>query len=134
MLINNSIIWLGLFFVFLFLEIMSVSLITIWFAISSLIVFVLSYFIISTKIQILIFSIISLALFISIKPLFNKIKYSEEKINGIGDEVKILKIEEYNYVVSYKGIEWNAKSENLNEYKVGEVVKIKRFEGNNIII
>lgn len=79
MLINNSIIWLGLFFVFLFLEIMSVSLITIWFAISSLIVFVLSYFIISTKIQILIFSIISLALFISIKPLFNKIKYSEEK-------------------------------------------------------
>lgn len=58
----------------------------------------------------------------------------KKKINGIGDEVKILKIEEYNYVVSYKGIEWNAKSENLNEYKVGEVVKIKRFEGNNIII
>lgn len=132
--LNNSMVWILLFFIFTFLEILAPNLISIWFSISSLVVFVLSYFIIKTEIQILIFSIIALILIISIKPLFKKYTNKNKELNGIGDEVKILKIEDEKYVVGYKGVHWNAISENNEKYEIGKVVKIKGFKGNNIII
>ena len=105
-------IWLLLFAVLSVIEILTINLVTIWFALSALIVFLLNLIFGKLESSSIIFSALSMLFLILLKP--------------------ILKKENDEYVVKYKGGKWQAISK--NKYKVGDKVKIISFEGNKIII
>ena len=111
-----------------------INLVTIWFALSALIVFLLNLIFGKLESSYLIFSILSMLFLILLKPIFKKyfLNINKTRIGDVGTEVIIVKIENDEYVVKYKGGEWQALSK--IKYKVGEKVKIISFEGNKIII
>ena len=127
-------IWLVLFTILSVIEILTINLVTLWFALSALIVFLLNLIFGKLESSYLIFSILSMLFLILLKPIFKKyfLKINKTRIGDVGTEVIIVKIENDEYVVKYKGGEWNALSK--NKYEVGEKVKIISFEGNKIII
>ena len=127
-------IWLVLFTILSVIEILTINLVTLWFALSALIVFLLNLIFGKLESSYLIFSILSMLFLILLKPIFKKyfLNINKTRIGDVGTEVIIVKIENDEYVVKYKGGEWNALSK--NKYEVGEKVKIISFEGNKIII
>lgn len=127
-------IWLVLFTILSVIEILTINLVTLWFALSALIVFLLNLIFGKLESSYLIFSILSMLFLILLKPIFKKyfLNINKTRIGDVGTEVIIVKIENDEYVVKYKGGEWQALSK--NKYKVGEKVKIISFEGNKIII
>lgn len=127
-------IWLVLFTILSVIEILTINLVTLWFALSALIVFLLNLIFGKLESSYLIFSILSMLFLILLKPIFKKyfLNINKTRIGDIGTEVIIVKIENDEYVVKYKGGEWQALSK--NKYEVGEKVKIISFEGNKIII
>ena len=127
-------IWLVLFTILSVIEILTINLVTLWFALSALIVFLLNLIFGKLESSYLIFSILSMLFLILLKPIFKKyfLNINKTRIGDVGAEVIIVKIENDEYVVKYKGGEWMALSK--NKYEVGEKVKIISFEGNKIII
>lgn len=127
-------IWLVLFTILSVIEILTINLVTLWFALSALIVFLLNLIFGKLESSYLIFSILSMLFLILLKPIFKKyfLNINKTRIGDVGTEVIIVKIENDEYVVKYKGGEWQALSK--NKYVVGEKVKIISFEGNKIII
>ena len=127
-------IWLVLFTILSVIEILTINLVTLWFALSALIVFLLNLIFGKLESSYLIFSILSMLFLILLKPIFKKYfeNINETRVGDIGAEVIIVKIENDEYVVKYKGGKWQAISK--NKYEVGEKVKIISFEGNKIII
>lgn len=131
---GNS-IWIILFAILSIIEIVTFYLVSIWFALASLIVYFLSFVITSLNIQLGIFTLLSLIFLVYTMPIVRKYVFntSKNEVGDIGNEVEILSREDKNYVVKFKGVKWNAFSEE-NEYVIGDKVKIKKFEGNKIII
>lgn len=127
-------IWLVLFTILSVIEILTINLVTLWFALSALIVFLLNLIFGKLESSYLIFSILSMLFLILLKPIFKKYfeNINETRVGDIGAEVIIVKIENDEYVVKYKGGKWQAISK--NKYEVGDKVKIISFEGNKIII
>ena len=127
-------IWLVLFTILSVIEILTINLVTIWFALSALIVFLLNLIFGKLESSSIIFSALSMLFLILLKPIFKKyfLNINKTRIGDVGTEVIIVKIENDEYVVKYKGGEWMALSK--NKYEVGEKVKIISFEGNKIII
>ena len=127
-------IWLVLFTILSVIEILTINLVTLWFALSALIVFLLNLIFGKLESSYLIFSILSMLFLLLLKPIFKKyfLNINKTRIGDVGTEVIIVKIENDEYVVKYKGGEWMALSK--NKYEVGEKVKIISFEGNKIII
>ena len=73
-----AIYWIILFLVFLFIELATVNLVTIWFAVGAMIAFIVSIFTDSVGVQLLVFVVSSiLALGITL-PLVKKIKKSKK--------------------------------------------------------
>lgn len=135
MTINHYVIWIILFILFSVIEIMTINFVTVWFAISSFILSIFSYFVVNTKIEVSLFAFISMFLIIFTRPLINKIFKTKEKFSSqnIGDEVEIVGFENSQYLVKFKGSIWNTISKN-KEYKIGDKVKIKGYTGNKIEI
>ena len=127
-------IWLLLFAVLSVIEILTINLVTIWFALSALIVFLLNLIFGKLESSSIIFSALSMLFLILLKPIFKKYfeNINETSIGDIGAEFIIVKIKNDEYVVKYKGGKWQAISK--NKYEVGDKVKIISFEGNKIII
>ena len=127
-------IWLVLFTILSVIEILTINLVTLWFALSALIVFLLNLIFGKLESSYLIFSILSMLFLILLKPIFKKyfLNINKIRIGDVGTEVIIVNIENDEYVVKYKGGKWQAISK--NKYEVGDKVKIISFEGNKIII
>ncbi len=129
----NLIYW-GISAAFFFiLELLIPSLVSIWFAISSIILMFISLIIKNIQIQILIFSIISIILILTTKLWIKKDKTNNKISSNVGDEVKILNIINNNeYEIKYKGAIWTAISN--EEFNKNEIAIIKEYKGNKIII
>lgn len=127
-------IWVILFVLFVIIEVLTFNLVTIWFAISSLIVYFISIFTENFMLEILVFSILSLILFVIITKFTNLTKKSNNyEVGDIGKEVIIKeKISKEEYLVKFKGSIWTAISD--IEYNVNDKVIIKKFMGNKIKI
>ena len=119
------------------LEIIIPGLVTIWFALSALIV----NFIEDSLIQFLIFAVLSVIFLIFTRPVLRKYIESQRKTNFDasmkGTDVKIEKVvdtkqAEKEYEVKFKGSIWTGVSEEI--LSNGEIVKIKGFKGNKIIL
>lgn len=126
--------------IFGILEIIIPGIVTIWLALASLILTILTLFFTNVSIEFLIFSILSMVFIIFTRPVLQK--YMEKnKIDFdskfIGQEVEIDKILDIRnnkkiYEVKFKGTFWTGVSEEV--FSLGEKVKIKEFEGNKIIL
>lgn len=121
-----------------FLNTIFIGVFGVWMFSSSIIYFILS--------KLNLFSIdinIGLSLLLSLIPSYiyfknisktyrgevkENVNFSDEKLFGLEDKVKIKKKIDYNrYLVEVKGIEWVAEYD--GELNVGDIVKIEKVEG-----
>ena len=137
----GALFWAILSGVTAILEIIIPGLVTIWFALSALIVMFLSNFIGDSLIQFLIFAVLSIIFLIFTRPVLRKYIELQRKTNFDssmkGMDVKVERVvdarkAEKEYEVKFKGSIWTGVSEEM--LSSGEVVKIKGFRGNKIIL
>ena len=126
--------------IFAILEIVIPGLVTIWLALAALIVTLLAGFINNPKVEFLIFSVFSLIFVIFTRPVLRRyIQKTDKNFSSQmkGSEIKIEKVVNTDklkkeYEVKFKGSIWTATSEEF--FKAGDIVRIKSFEGNKIIL
>ena len=126
--------------IFAILEIVIPGLVTIWLALAALIVTLLAGFINNPKVEFLIFSVFSLIFVIFTRPVLRRyIQKTDKNFSSQmkGSEIKIEKVvntdkSKKEYEVKFKGSIWTATSEDF--FKAGDIVRIKSFEGNKIIL
>lgn len=135
-----KLIWLVVAIVFAIGEAMTPSLTLIWFSIGALAVFVLSSFIDSILLQILLFATISITLlFIATKKIVKKdenYKYNTNLQGMIGKRgiVKSNIPEDKTGIVVVDGEEWSAISINNDTIKEEEIVEVIKIEGVKLIV
>ena len=137
----GALFWAILSGIMAILEIIIPGLVTIWFALSALIVMFLSNFIGDSLTQFLIFAVLSIIFLIFTRPVLRKYIELQRKTNFDssmkGMDVKVERVvdakkAEKQYEVKFKGSIWTGVSEEM--LSSGEVVKIKGFRGNKIIL
>lgn len=137
----GALFWAILSGIMAILEIIIPGLVTIWFALSALIVMFLSNFIGDSLIQFLIFAVLSIIFLIFTRPVLRKYIELQRKTNFDssmkGMDVKVERVvdarkAEKEYEVKFKGSIWTGVSEEM--LSSGEVVKIKGFRGNKIVL
>ena len=137
----GALFWAILSGIMAILEIIIPGLVTMWFALSALIVMFLSNFIGDSLIQFLIFAVLSIIFLIFTRPVLRKYIELQRKTNFDssmkGMDVKVERVvdarkAEKEYEVKFKGSIWTGVSEEM--LSSGEVVKIKGFRGNKIIL
>ena len=137
----GALFWAILSGIMAILEIIIPGLVTIWFALSALIVMFLSNFIGDSLIQFLIFAVLSIIFLIFTRPVLRKYIEIQRKTNFDssmkGTNIKVVKVVdtkriEKEYEVKFKGSIWSGVSEEI--FSSGEIVKIKGFRGNKIIL
>ena len=137
----GALFWAILSGIMTILEIIIPGLVTIWFALSALIVMFLSNFIGDSLTQFLIFAVLSIIFLIFTRPVLRKYIELQRKTNFDssmkGMDVKVERVvdakkAEKEYEVKFKGSIWTGVSEEM--MSSGEVVKIKGFRGNKIIL
>lgn len=133
-------VWLIVAVAFAICELMTTSLTLVWFSIGAIVLMVLSIFIESITIQILLFAVISITLLvISTKYFVDKDKSFKYNTNLQGIEQKrgVVKQEIPPYrtgIVTLTGEDWTAISEDNEKIEVGKVVKIVRIEGVKLVV
>jgi len=133
-------IWVALVIIFAIIEIFTLGLTTVWFALGALVMVFLSFIKIPLSVQILIFLAISAALLIFTRPVaIKKFKMGKEKTNVesfAGKHVLITKaIREFEKgEAKLNGLTWTARSENDAEIAAGTKCAIIRVEGVQLIV
>ena len=132
--------WFILFVVFLFIELVTVTLVTIWFAIGAMAAAVTTIFTDSIIIQSIVFVVVSIISLLVTKPLVKKFKKfditptnSDRVIGKVGEVTKRIGANKYGEVKVFDNI-WTAKSKDDKSIKVGEKVKILSIEGVKLIV
>ena len=133
-------IWVGLTILFALIEIFTLGLTTVWFALAALVMVFLSFLNIPFSWQILIFLVISAALLIFTRPLaIKKLKAGKEKTNVdslVGRHALVTKqISEFEKgEIKINGVYWSAHTEGNTEMKEGDKCVIVRIEGVQAIV
>ena len=137
----GAIFWAILTSVFALLEIIIPGLVTIWLALAALVVTALAGFINNSYIEAFIFSVLSLIFILFTRPVLQNYLKKRRKNDfssaKTGSEIKIEKVintdkPRKEYEVRFKGSIWTGISEDF--FKVGDVVIIKDFKGNKIVL
>lgn len=133
-------VWLIVAVVFAIAELMTTSLTLIWFSIGALILMVLNTFIESLIIQVILFAVISITLLVVFTKYFvdkdKTFKYNtnlqaiEQKLGMVKEEILPYKTG----IVTLKGEDWTAISENNEKIEKGEIVKVIRIEGVKLVV
>lgn len=133
-------VWLIIAVAFGIAELMTVSLTLVWFSIGALVLMVLSTFIESIIIQIILFAIISISLLVIFTKYFvdkdKSFKYNTN-LQGIEQKTGIVKEEIPPYstgIVTLTGEDWTAISEDNEKIQVGQLVKVIRIEGVKLVV
>lgn len=133
-----TIAWFIAFLILLGVEIITIGLVSIWFAIGALAALIISFFVDSIIVQLLVFISISIIALIITKPFIKKFKVqkiiptnSDMVIGKIGDVTK--KIEDNHYgEVKVFGNTWTAYSD--EEIDVGSRVKVLKIDGVKLFV
>ena len=129
--------WLGLFVVLLIIEICTINLVSIWFAIGAFVSFFVSMFTENIFIQGAVFLVVSLLTLLVTKPFKKKMKFQNVRTNldrvvgmegVVTEEISKFEIGE----VKVDGKRWSAKSD--SSISVGDVVEIERIDGVKLIV
>lgn len=132
--------WLLLSVIFTVIEVATLGLTTIWFALGSLVMLLLSPLPIPFLWQILLFLIISSVLLIFTRPIVvKKLKVGREKTNTdslIGEKALVIKeIAEFDKgMVKVHGMEWSAQSVDGRTIAKGERCIVERIEGVTLMV
>ena len=135
-------IWLGLIVVAVIVEIATLDLVSVWFAIGAIIPFILSAIGgIAIEIQVVVFVVISALLIIFLRKYAQKLlfKNMNSKTNidvQIGRVYRLLSDVDFenNGSVKINDVVWTAVSEDGNLIEKGQLVEIVRVEGNKMIV
>jgi membrane protein implicated in regulation of membrane protease activity len=133
-------IWVGLTILFALIEVFTLGLTTVWFALAALVMVFLSFLPIPFSFQIIIFLGISAALLFFTRPIaIKKFKVGKEKTNIdslIGKHALVTKqIGEFEKgEVKLNGQFWSARSEDACEIKEGIKCEVVRIEGVQAIV
>ena len=130
--------WLIAFLVFLTIEMITINLVSIWFAIGAIVSMSVAYFTNNVLIQMIVFIVVSLVTLLITKPLVKKFKKvdfvptnSDRVIGKVGEVTKIITPDEYGEVKVY-GTVWTAFSDDV--LNVGDKVIITNIEGVKLIV
>lgn len=130
--------WFGAFIILLIIEIGTVNLVSVWFAIGAIVSMICSLFIDSLIIQLLVFIIVSLIALAITKPLIKKFKVMEivptnidRVIGKIGTVTKEITKDSYGEVKVFGNV-WTASSN--KKISVGTKVKVLAIEGVKLIV
>jgi membrane protein implicated in regulation of membrane protease activity len=130
--------WFITFIVLLFIEIITVNLVTIWFAIGAVAAMITAHFTDSLLIQIIVFTIVSALVLLLTKPIVRKLRgTSLEATNSdrvIGKEAVVTKkITKNSYgEVKVLGNYWTACSD--EKFDVDDKVIVKGIDGVKLIV
>jgi membrane protein implicated in regulation of membrane protease activity len=133
-------IWVALVIIFAAIEIFTLGLTTVWFAIAALVMVFLSFIKIPLSVQVLIFLSIATLLLIFTRPFaVKKFKMGKEKTNVdslVGKHVLVIKkISEFEKgEVKLNGLIWAARSEDNTEIAEGSKCEVLRVEGVQLIV
>ncbi len=126
---------LGIGFIFLILEMFTPTMFFLNFSISAFICAILSLYIKNVYFLIVVFSVLSVVLIFTLRPLLvrkTQNKNLETGINAkyIGKTAKVIeKIDSNSGAITIYDERWQAKSKNNETFDVNEIVKIVSFEG-----
>lgn len=130
--------WGLMFLIFIFIEIITINLVTIWFAVGSLITLFASLYVDSVVMQIVIFIITSLISLIITKPIASKLKVKnieptnlDRCIGKKGTCLKSITPKEKGEV-KVLGTIWTAISDDTIE--VGDEIIVQKIEGVKLIV
>ena len=134
--------WLLIFIVLLVIEIGTMGLTTIWFAGGALAAFIMGIIGFGTGVQIAVFSIVSIVLLVSTRPIalkyFNKERQKTNAESLIGKQALVLEEVDTLHnkgVVEVNGQEWSAKTEEPSGVIAkNTVVTIEGSQGVKLII
>ncbi len=137
---NLTIFWIVMTVIFLIIEALTVSLVTIWFAGGAILTVVLSFFVDSFTIQVVFWIISSTLLLIFTKPMLSK-NIDKQKIKTNVDSL----IGKTGFVTSpAKKFEtgqakvmsqvWTIKSSNNEELDIGDEIRVVSVEGVKLIV
>lgn len=132
-----SLLWFILFILLLFIEIITINLVTVWFAFGALAAMISSFFLDNYVYQVLVFICFSVIALVVTRPFLKKFKTSKVPTNidmviGKSGEV-IKKIDGNNYgEVKVFGNIWTATSKDIID--VGSKVKVLAIEGVKLIV
>jgi len=136
-----TIFWLIAFVVLLIIEIITLGLTTVWFALGAIAAFLAAYVGASTTVQVIVFLIVSIVLFVFTRPIAMKFfNQKRERTNAeslIGQKALVLeKIDSIHGVgkVIVNGMEWSAKTEESMEIEKDTIVSIKGIQGVKLIV
>jgi len=133
-------IWAALIVIFVVIEVITLGLTTIWFALAALVMVFLSFLPIPFHFQVLIFLVISSCLFIFTRPVaIKKFKTGKEKTNVdslVGKHALVTKqITEFERgEVKLHGQIWTARSEDGSVINEGIKCEVVRIEGVQAIV
>ncbi len=136
-------VWLGVVVIATVIELVSLDMTSVWFAISGLVALVLSAFDkINWIVQLIVFVVLSAALIIGLRPIARKLllKHMNEKTNAdslIGKKVYMLSTASFGQMGSVKiaDVIWSAVPENEQEtIEKGQIVEIVSISGNKLIV
>ena len=134
----NWIFWLVLVTVLSFVEIATVSLVSIWFVASGIVAMILSFFIEDTAIITTIFILLGIFLLVISRPIVNKLRSKDnEKTNLdriIGETAIVTEDIKKNVVgeVKVDGKRWSAVSK--EKCLKGDTVKVLKIDGVKLIV
>ena len=138
----QTVCWLALFVLFLVIEIITMGLTTIWFAAGALVAFLVAILGFGLGVQIAIFVIVSLILFVVTRPLAKKYFNQERQKTGVELLIgqKALVLEDIDTLaakgrVEVRGQEWAAKTDAPDgKIPKNTVVVIDGIQGVKLIV
>lgn len=137
----QTIMWLIIFAVLLVIEIITLGLTTVWFALGALAAFLTAYIGFGTIVQIVVFLVVSIILFVLTRPIamkfFNQKREHTNAESLIGQKAVVK--EEINTIkavgrVEVNGMEWSAKADESDVIESGTIVIIKGIQGVKLIV
>lgn len=135
------IIWLAAVVVFAVVEIVTIQLVAIWFAVGAVCAMAACTLDAPLGVQFLVFGVVSLVLLLLTRPLVKRyIKVKAVRTNAdrlIGKfavvEQDICNLESRG-AVKVSGVTWTARSEDGSDIKAGEKVEIREIKGSKLIV
>jgi membrane protein implicated in regulation of membrane protease activity len=138
---TNSIYWLLILAVLIFIEIITLGLTTIWFAVGALVAFIISLFFDNLILEIILFLMVSLSLLYFTRPLVLRYIHPKNgKMNYEGvigkDAVVLITIDNISRTgkVNVEGQEWSARSYEGSVIEEGSAVKIQGISGAKLVV
>lgn len=136
-----TIFWLMTFVVLLVIEIITLGLTTVWFALGAIAAFLAAYVGASILVQIIVFLIVSVVLLIVTRPIVMKhFNQKRERTNAeslIGQKAIVIEtIDSIHGVgrVEVNGMEWSAKTDESGLIEKDTIVSIKGIQGVKLIV